>query len=155
LKFPQTKQGYVQNINLAKDAWNSCNDTLNGGPGQNGDAVNSLASSNIGNSPTEALKECTCYPGHLVRYAQHEPFTYYQKCKTRKRNNGLFYLKGNADQSATITRQQNNQDRFGYECAEERDYYPYWHPSPFKVVRRSRPCFGEFFFFSCDEGKKF
>ena len=65
------------------------------------------------------------------RYGLHEPMEYYQKCKTRRRNNGLY----TADQKqqnpgtllatspATQTRQNANGARSGWECPEERDYY--------------------------------
>ena len=70
---------------------------------------------------------------------QHEPLTWYQACYTRSRNQGLF----NADQnlggatSAVRTRQNpngNNGNRHGFECPEERDYYPYWTPTPWKDI---------------------
>ena len=65
----------------------------------------------------------------------HEDYDYYFRCKIRQRNMGLF----TADQNmrgrhrARFTRQDRNGARHGYECPEERDYYPYWHPSPWKV----------------------
>lgn len=66
----------------------------------------------------------------------HESWEWYDECYRRERNRGLFTadqnLRNNAFgySSAVYTRQNPNNNRRGYECPEERDYYPYWHPSP-------------------------
>lgn len=67
----------------------------------------------------------------------HEPWSWYNKCYLRERNKGLFVadqkLKSNNGlgySSAIYTRQNPNGNRYGYECPEERDYFPYWHPTP-------------------------
>lgn len=70
----------------------------------------------------------------------HETLWWYDMCRFRSRNKGLYI----ADQELKAgslgyvgserTRQNNNGNRRGYECPEERDYYPYWQPthqSPF------------------------
>jgi hypothetical protein len=75
------------------------------------------------------------------QYGMHENLQNYLNCNTRDRNMGL-YIADRATQgglntnrrSAIYTRQNNNGNRNGLECAEERDYYPYWHPSPWKDV---------------------
>ncbi|XP_074661736.1 protein DD3-3-like isoform X2 [Tubulanus polymorphus] len=68
-----------------------------------------------------------------------ESWDWYDKCYSRERNKGLFV----ADQilasrrgysRAISTRQNPNGNRRGYECPEERDHYPYWHPTPWKDI---------------------
>lgn len=70
----------------------------------------------------------------------HESFDWYDACYTRERNKGLFTADQNLRQnrngisSAIYTRQNANGNRRGYECPEERDYYPYWHPTPWRDI---------------------
>ena len=65
----------------------------------------------------------------------HENYSHYLNCLSRQRNKGLFTanqkLKGD---SAIYTRQDRQGTRYGYECPEERDYFPYWSHSPWKTV---------------------
>jgi hypothetical protein len=87
---------------------------------------------------TDAGVTATDANGELL-YGMHEPLDFYTACETRQRNKGLFIadrreeggLNGN---DATNTRQNNNGGRRGLECPEERDYYPYWAPSPWRDV---------------------
>jgi plastocyanin len=60
---------------------------------------------------------------------------YYAYCKERSANHGLFH----ADQklqgyTQKFTRQNPGGTRRGLECPEERDYYPWWNPSPFHDI---------------------
>jgi hypothetical protein len=61
----------------------------------------------------------------------HENFDYYTVCQQTERNKGLY----TADQliqrnDRRGTRQNPVGNRHGLECPEERDYYPYWAPTP-------------------------
>ncbi|KAK3738793.1 hypothetical protein RRG08_035673 [Elysia crispata] len=67
----------------------------------------------------------------------HEKWDWYNRCYLRERNKGLFVAdqklaetKNMGYSSAINTRQNPTGNRYGYECPEERDYFPYWHPSP-------------------------
>ncbi|KAI8819389.1 uncharacterized protein EV422DRAFT_110761 [Fimicolochytrium jonesii] len=72
---------------------------------------------------------------NYMTYGQHEPFSWYQQCSTRKRNKRLFTADRNLNgDTAIFTRQNNNGQRFGFECPEERDYYPYWLPTPWRDI---------------------
>jgi hypothetical protein len=83
-------------------------------------------------------------------YGMHETYPNYRKCQSRLRNEGVFAAdQGNLDNNApaTRTRQDNAGTQYGFECPEERDYYPYWHPTPWKdiVVFTANPARCDFF----------
>lgn len=89
-----------------------------------------------GNDPTE---EETAEPAR----GYHEPYDFYQACIQRERNKGLFTADQQIEENggATSTRQNPNgngrrrgNQRHGLECPEERDYFPYWHPTPWHDI---------------------
>lgn len=69
-----------------------------------------------------------------TNFGYHETSAYFTRCSTRNRNGGLYTADQNLGGQASSTRQNPNADRHGWECAEERDYYPYWAPSPWKDI---------------------
>lgn len=71
-----------------------------------------------------------------VEYGYHESATFYkERCLRTERNHGLYLAdqKINGD-GAERTRQNPGGTRRGLECDEEREYHPYWRPSPFKDI---------------------
>jgi len=70
------------------------------------------------------------------QFGRHESWNFYNNgCKYRSRNRGLFTANQNLQgPDARFTRQNPNNNRRGYECPEERDYYPYWHPTMWRDV---------------------
>jgi hypothetical protein len=74
----------------------------------------------------------------ILNFGQHETFQWWSECSVRERNKGLYVADQdmNNRETAIHTRQSNNgnKDRHGFECPEERDYYPYWHPTPWRDI---------------------
>jgi len=67
-------------------------------------------------------------------YGRHETEQYYYNCMKRSRNKGLFTSTATLTDFATSTRQNPTGTQAGLECPEERDYYPYWSPSPWRDI---------------------
>lgn len=87
-------------------------------------------------NPLTAAEDVLDISEPVYLYGMHESYQYYQDCKARERNRGLFAADQNLGnrRSARHTRQDRNGERNGFECPEERDYYPYWHPTPWKDI---------------------
>jgi len=66
---------------------------------------------------------------------RHESEEYYHLCETRSQQYGLFHADQNLQgESQIYTRQNPAGTRRGLECPEERDYYPWWNPSPWHDI---------------------
>jgi hypothetical protein len=70
----------------------------------------------------------------VPEFGMHESLQFYKDCKTRHRNGGLWLADRAIYNSMTGTRQNQVGNRHGLECPEERDYYPFWHPTPWRDV---------------------
>lgn len=116
-----------------------CEDTLTDSLGtiRDGTPINNNDDNNLNDEATTTIPDSN-QNGEQDdgRYGRHETLAYYNKCKNRARNDNLWI----ADQQvqngkgATATRQNPNANRNGLECKEEVDYYPYWHPTPWKTL---------------------
>jgi len=95
--------------------------------------------------PTKAT-ECYNYDCDTdVRFGRHESLAHYTMCERTRRNKGLFTINQNLKgQGAKYTRQNPQGTRYGYECPEERDYYPY---------DRDNGGWGDAFILTADEAK--
>jgi len=108
---------------------------FSGEAGQNQDGTNTIPENQYANDPAKraAFYNEGKYGG--VEYGYHESIEWYDLCKTTQRNKGLYAADQNLNgNSAKYTRQNNNGARRGLECPEERDYYPYWRPAPWRDV---------------------
>lgn len=89
----------------------------------------------IPNDPTAYNTIANATTGAFL-YGMHESYSYYQQCRGRSRNQGLYIADQNVGNNggATNTRQNPGGTQYGFECSEERDYYPWWGPSPWKDI---------------------
>jgi len=66
---------------------------------------------------------------------RHESEEWYHLCESRSQQYGLFHADQNLQgDSQKYTRQNPAGTRRGLECPEERDYYPWWNPSPWHDI---------------------
>ncbi len=61
---------------------------------------------------------------------RHEQFEYYNTCKNTKRNLDLPFTYKIINDTSDFSINNKKGSKYGFECSEERDYYPYWNKSP-------------------------
>jgi hypothetical protein len=102
-----------------------CSDAL-----RDGNTDNSVKYNDEGES---AMMKTDSGVGYM--YGMHENYEYWYSCSKRQRNMGLFagdrVING---MTSRYTRQNPTGNDYGYECPEERDYYPYWSPTPWRDI---------------------
>jgi len=137
--MPAVRDGYPQSGNC----WNSQNANQQGADVPCSTTNTFLArkflfNTNEGTKTIPTGRTEAFYNGQTaegLEYGMHENYTWYSSCQTTERNKRLYTsdqkLKGN---TAQYTRQNPNGGRRGLECPEERDYYPYWRPTPWRDV---------------------
>lgn len=104
-------------------------------PSNDGDAATNRINTNDGNGGQAYGTSTTNGRADNTRYGMHETAEFYNECNRVQRNKGLFTADQNVRRRSAIgTRQNPNGGRRGLECPEERDYYPYWRPTPFVGV---------------------
>ena len=95
---------------------------------------------NNGNTCTERIPENSdallkASGLNISKYGLHENYDYYQRCLSKTRNLNLFTADQKLRNTGGIyTRQNPNGGRYGFECPEERDYYPYWGESNWRDI---------------------
>lgn len=106
----------------------SCNDDAV--TGYKDGTSNDPTGDNGGNTCTD---EVTTANEAQTNVGRHESANYFTDCNARNRNANLFAAAETVTDTAgaQATRQNPGGNTSGFECQEERDYYPYWHPTPF------------------------
>lgn len=64
-----------------------------------------------------------------TQYRLTEGLSTYGHCAIRSRDRNIFIADQKVGNAGINTRQNPNGERYGYECPEERDYYPHWQPN--------------------------
>jgi plastocyanin len=101
----------------------------NGGNTNTPDEPNSIQTDGGASTTT------TYQNNHNNRRGRRESEEFYSLCKSRSQQYGLFHSDQDLQGDSQIyTRQNPGGTRRGLECPEERDYYPWWNPSPFHDI---------------------